>query len=86
MTFTVGTITRCSPPAGTGSHYHVPLTIGGQVYTLETTAQEVQAVGPSSFAEAREAILARLKSAILEADAGTFAQIKTALEGNSYEV
>jgi len=82
MEFTVGVITRC---AGT-NHYQVPITIGAQIHTLETTVVELQAAAPTGFEEVRAAILARIRSALLEANAATFLQVQTALTGNTFEV
>jgi hypothetical protein len=84
VTFQVGTITRCAGQ----NHYQVPLTIGGQQFVLHTTKQEVEAAGPANWQDpaAKDAVLARLKSAILESGAVTFAQIRTALEGNTYKI
>ena len=82
MTFTVGTITRCSG----NSHYQVPITIGGVTKTLYTSVPELQAAAPADHAEARDAVVGRLRSALLEANAVTFAQSKTALEGQEFEV
>lgn len=82
MTFSIGTLTRCAGQA----HYHVPITIGGVTRVLETTVTELQAAAPEGHAEAREAIVSRLRSALLEVNATTFAQSRTALEGKTFEV
>lgn len=82
MVFTVGDITRCSGQ----SHYLVPITIDGVTRTLLTTVQEFQDAAPANHEEARNAIVGRLRSALLEVNATTFAQVQNALEGNTYEV
>jgi hypothetical protein len=83
MTFEVGTITRC---VSGGSHYRVPVTIGGTEYILTTTAAEMQGLGPGTLEERREAILVRLRSAIAEGGVSGFTAIKNLLEGKSYQV
>ena len=84
MTFTVTSLTRC---AGQG-HWHLDVNItspnlGAHRITL-TTAQVNDAI--SSFAEARERIITRCRSRAKEANAATFAQAKTALEGQEFKV
>jgi hypothetical protein len=80
--FTVGDITRCS---GQG-HYQVPVTVGAVTRTIHTTLEELQQAAPSTIDEARDAIIGRIRSALLEANAATFAQVQAALEGNTFEV
>lgn len=82
MTFTVGTLSRCSG----NEHVAVPITVGGQQRTLQVLFSEIRAGAPDSVEEARAAIVARLRSAILEAGASTWAQAKTAIEGQTYQV
>jgi hypothetical protein len=82
MQFTIGTITRC---AGQG-HYHVPVTIAGVEYPLVTSQGEVQELGGGTLEERRDQILARIRSAIREANANTFAQVRTALETKTFSV
>lgn len=83
MQFLVGTVTRC---AGT-NHYTVPITVTGVgTFTLRTTVQEFQNAAPNGFEEAKDAVVSRLRSALLEASAVTFAQVKLALEGKTFSV
>lgn len=82
MEFSIGTITRC---AGT-KHYQVPITIGGVTRMLHTTVDELQAAAPGNLEEARDAVVGRIRSALLEANAATFGQSKAALEGKTFEV
>ena len=83
MQFTIGTITRC---AG-GNHYHIPLTFGGgQTVTFEVQRSELDFEPPANKDEAREKILDRIVSAVKESGATTLAQVKNALEGNTYKV
>lgn len=90
MDFTVnGQITRASGPGC--NHYLVPLTDGEVSKTLHTSLAEIQAAAPSTIEEAREAIIARLRSAILEYLAAnelplTFANVRAALEGKTFRV
>lgn len=81
MTFTVNTISRC---AG-NNHYTINVTIGGNTSDVQATAADM-AVDFVSWEEARQAGLDRLRSAIKEANAGTFAQVKTALEGKVFKL
>lgn len=80
MTFTVGTITRC---AGL-NHYHVPVTIAGQEFTV--TVQQEELLTDYTRDEARDKMVDRMRSARKEASANTFAQTKTALEGKSFQI
>lgn len=82
MQFSIGTITRCTGQ----SHYHVPITIDGVTRVLETSVPELQAAAPLDHASAREMILGRIRSALLEANALTFAQARAALEGKAFKV
>lgn len=87
MQFVVGTITRCRPNAG-AQHFQIPITIGGETHTLHTSPTELQSAGPATFAEGRNRVVERLRSALLEeADVpDTFAELKTALEGRTFSI
>lgn len=82
MVFTIGDITRCS---GQG-HYQVPVTVGAVTRTIHTSLAELQQAAPGTIEEARDAIIARIRSALLEANAATFAQVQATLEGETFEV
>lgn len=84
MIFTVTALTRCAGQ----NHWHLDVTItspnlGARRITL-TTAEMNDAIG--SFEEGRERIITRCRSRCKEQAAGTFAQAKTALEGQSFQV
>lgn len=82
MQFTIGDITRC----GGNGHYQVPVTVGAVTKTIHTSLAELQQAAPGTIEEARDAIIGRIRSALLEANAATFAQAQAALEGNTFEV
>jgi hypothetical protein len=83
VTFTINSITRC---AG-GGHYDVTITLGnGQSGTLHTTKDELAGDPPASIAEARDAVLDRIRSALKEANAATWANIQSALVGQTFKV
>lgn len=86
MTFSIGTITRCQTDSGPGTHWAIPITINGVTRTLHTSVAELQEAAPEGFDEARAAILARLRSALLEASAANFPASRTALEGKTFKV
>jgi hypothetical protein len=79
--FTVGTITRC---AG-NNHYTIPITVGQTTRDIKITASDLL-TDFENLDEVREAIVNRLRSAKKEANASTFAQTRTALEGNTYKL
>ena len=81
MTFLVGSITRCPGQ----NHYLVPVTVSGQTYTISVDQSEL-ATDITDRDEAREKIIDRLRSAKKEAGAGNFAQIRTALEGKTFQI
>ena len=82
MLFTIGTITRC---AGT-NHWRIPMTVNGVTRILHTDVAELQDAAPEGPEESRGAVVSRIRSALLEANATNFAQSKTALEGKGFEV
>lgn len=84
MTITVsGTITRCAGQ----NHYEVPITFsGGQQATLRVTLADLQFDPPEDIAQARELLIARLRSAGKEANAATFAQWRAALETKTFKL
>lgn len=79
MQFSTGVLTRCAGQ----NHYQLPVTIGGRTVTLHVTRDEMASDPPESLEEAREMIITRLRSAIKEAGASTFAQVKTAIENKT---
>jgi hypothetical protein len=83
MQFTVGTVTRCAGQR----HYKFPLTFGsGKQETLECTLDELEGEPVESKSEARTEILDRLRSAIKEANAATFNQLRTAVETRTFKI
>lgn len=82
MLFTIGVITRC---AG-NNHYHIPVTIGGTTKTVETDLAELQAVKPNTIEEIRTEVVGRIRSALLEANAATFAQAGVALNNKPFHI
>lgn len=78
MTVTVTAISRCS---GT-NHVTVTATVDGQSRT-ETFLRSDLDLEP---AETRAAVIARLRSAVKEANASTPVQISNALVGNTFKV
>ncbi len=83
MQFTIGTITRCIGQ----NHYIMPLTFGGGLQKdLKLTLAELQTDSLESIDDSRDAIIARIRSALKEANAITFAQSKTALETKTFKV
>ena len=83
MTFTINSVTRC---AGL-NHWTVTLTFGGgQQRSIDTDLAEFQEDQPENQMQARQAIIARVRSAVKEANATTFAAAKTALEGKTFKV
>jgi hypothetical protein len=81
MRFTVNALNRCSGQ----SHYHVNITVNGVARQLHFTREELQDE-ISDFDEARARVLIRLRSAVKEANATTFAQARTALETKEFQV
>lgn len=81
MTFTVNTISRCPG----GNHWSVDLTQGGQARHLEFQTSDLQ-LDFTNFQQVVDAVLNRLRSAAKEANAGTLAQVKTALEGKTFQI
>jgi hypothetical protein len=83
LTFTVNSVTRC---AGL-THWTATITFsGGATVPIDTDQAELQIDFPANRDQARTAILNRLRSAAKEAGAGTFAQVKTALEGKTFQI
>lgn len=84
MQFTTGTLTACSG----GEHLSVPVTISGVTRDLSFTKTEALEVGPEGFEELRVAIMARLRSAVLEATTGnpTPLQVRNAISNKTFEV
>lgn len=82
MQFTTGTLTACSGR----EHLTLPITIGGVTRDLETSRSEIMAAAPDGFEETRAAIVSRLRSAVLEADASTPLQVRNAVSGKTFKV
>lgn len=83
MQFTTGTLTRC---AG-GNHVEIPITIqGGPSGILKTSVDEFLNDPINSLEEARNAIIARLRSLRKESGAVTWVQTKAALENKTLQV
>jgi hypothetical protein len=82
MTFSTGTLSRC---AG-GSHFELPITIGGVTRTLSFSRDEFIGDPPADISAAREAILSRLRSAAKEAGASTLPQIQAAIGSISFQI
>jgi hypothetical protein len=84
MIITTGTLTAC---AG-GSHLHLPVTINSVTREMHFTREEFIQAGPDTHAELHQAILLRLRSAVLEATTGvpTPLQVRNAVSGKTFEV
>lgn len=83
LTFTVNSISRCS---GSGNHYTLNVTVqGGPTVNFGALKSDME-VDFSSLEDARQAAIDRLRSAIKEAGAVTFAQVQTALEGKTFKL
>ncbi len=78
MTFTINSISLCS---GT-NHAILNVTIAGVARNV-TVPRSSFALDPD---DRDEASLARIRSAIKESGAATLAQIKTAIEGKTFQV
>lgn len=74
-------MTRC---AG-NNHFELPVTIGGVTVTMNLTPDDM-AVDFASREEAKEALVARIRSAVKEANASTFAQVRSALDGMTFKL
>lgn len=84
MTFTTGpTLSRCQVG---GIHYELDVTINSVTRILKCTADEFQQDPPAELEAGREAILDRLRSAVKEANATTFAQIRAAVENKTFKI
>lgn len=86
MTFTVNAATRC---AGLGHWSFAVTPAGGAQRTIQTSKAEMDFDPADDFAGSvtiRERVLWRMRSAVLEAGATTFAQIQTALVGQTFRV
>lgn len=82
MQFTTGTLTACTG----GEHLTLPVTINGVTRDFAFTRDDVVAAGPDTMDELRVAILARLRSAKLEAGATTVVQIRNAVSSKTFSV
>ena len=76
MTVTLSNLSRC---AG-GNHITVTVTTTQGSFPLRFTSEELADLEISDRAELREAVARRMRSAVLEADARTPAQIRAAVE------
>jgi hypothetical protein len=87
MKFTVGTLTRC---AGQG-HIDIPCTVtepaqfAGMVVVLKVNAGDLDLERPT-LEELKDLMLQRCVSAKKEANASSFAQVRTALEGKTLAI
>jgi hypothetical protein len=82
VTFVVNSLTRCPGL----NHWTVSVTIGGNGHVIQTSPDEMQFDPLENPVETRGLILARLRSAAKEANAATFAQSKTAIEGKTFKL
>ena len=84
MQITTGTLTACTG----GTHLRIPVTINGVQRDFEFTREEALATGPDNHDEARQAILLRLRSAVLEATTGspTPLQVRNAVSNKTFEI
>jgi len=79
VTFTVNSLTRCPGQ----NHYHLTVTAGGGgTFTLDFVRADL-ATDP---AEHPDAVLVRLRSAVKEAGATTWAQVQAAVVGKTFQV
>lgn len=85
MTFTTGD-TLAREGGGGCKHLTLPITIGGVTRSLRFTMDELADEPPASIEEARRDILDRLRSAAKEANANTFAELRTALQSKTFKV
>lgn len=81
MTILVGTITRCQGQ----NHYHVPVTINGSISRTIVVEQSELGIDFEEVS-AKDRIVDRLRSAKKEANANTFQQTRTALEGKTFQI
>lgn len=82
MTFHVNLLSRCS---ASGIHYPLEVVIGAQTHVIEMTKDDME-LDFATKDDAKEAIIARVRSAVKEANATTFAQAKVALEGKDFKL
>lgn len=83
MEIQTGVATQCSG----GGHYHLPVTIGGETFTLVFDRADLQNDPDEPRGEqARERLLHRVRSAIKEAGATTPAQARTAISNKTFHV
>jgi len=84
MILTTGTAVACSG----GNHIDLPITVNGVTRTLSFTRDQLIEAGPDTIEELRPAILARLRTAVLEATTGTptAVQVRNAISGKTFEV
>lgn len=76
--FTVTNLTRCAGQ----NHYDLTITVGGQSRTITLTRSDL-ALEPEDF---KDAFLHRIRSAVKEAGANTFAQAQAALVGQTFQI
>lgn len=81
MTFLVNSLTRCAGQ----NHYTVNVTIGGTTLDVQVTLQDM-GVDFATWEDAKQAGIARLRSAGKEANAVSFAQWQTALVGKTFKL
>ena len=78
MTFTVNQLSRC---AG-GNHIDLTITVGAQARTIHLLQSDLT-LEPD---ELRDAVITRVRSAVKESGATTAAEVKAAIEGQTYRV
>lgn len=81
MNIHVNQITRCAGQ----NHFTIEVVVGGQTHQVEATRQDMD-LDFATVAEAKEAVKARCRSAIKEANASTWAQIQTALNNKDFKL
>lgn len=84
MQITTGTLTACSG----GEHLTLPVTVDGVTRDFKFAREEALAAGPDNVEQLRDAILARLRSAVLEATSGqpTPLQVRNAVSSKTFEI
>lgn len=78
MQFTVNTLTRCTG----GDHYHLNITVGAETFTVSFLRQELSL----DKDDRKDAILNRVRSFAKEGGYSTFAALRTAIQGQSFQV
>jgi hypothetical protein len=83
LTFTINSMTRCAGQ----NHWRITVTLGGgATHAFDTSVEEMQAAAPDDAGAARDGAVARLRSALLEANANNWTQAQTALVGKTFKI